>query len=298
MRIIYKKYLLLNLFLLICLNIAYAQSEQFIVGGCGYDKISVINRAGDILWSNPIKSSNCNDIQITEEGNILYADGVGAYLVGRDKKTIWSHLAKSNEEIYSATQQENGEYVLAFGGHPARIVELSKSGHVIKEIELKIDIENVHSQLRQISKKRNGNYIVPVFSEGIIFELDSNGELLRKLNVGGTPFQVNLISNKRWLVGGGDGNSIILVNAKTGETIREIKEFDIKDCTLLFVAEVNYLKNKNILFANWSGHDRDSEAQPIVVEINEKNEIVWSLSKSESLDMISTIYPIEKRHNF
>ncbi len=292
-------YLLLSVVLLCSISkISVGQNDQFIVGGCQLNKIAVINRTGEILWSAPVSNSNCNDVQITKEGNILYSNGVGAYLINRDKELIWSHMAKSNEEIYSATQQKNGEYVLTFSGHPARIIELSKSGDIIKEIKFETGVKSIHSQFRQVSKLDNGNYIVPIIGKGNILELDENGSELRSIYVGGNPFQVNIISKKEWLVAGGDGSFIALINPKSETVTRKIEEADIKDCKLLFVGEGHILKNGNIIFANWSGHDTREIPQPIVAEIDNENKMVWHLNKSKSLNMISSICPIAKKHHF
>lgn len=292
-------YLLLSVVVLCATSsISQAQNEQFIVAGCGLNKVAVINRAGDILWSAPVSNSDCNDAQVTNEGNVLYVNGLGAHLIGRDKKVIWSQMAKANEEIHSAFQQKNGEYVLAFSGHPARIVELSKSGDIVKEVKFETGVENVHSQFRQVSKTKSGNYVVPIVATGVIFELDGDGELLRKIDVGGTPFQVNVISKKEWLVAGGDGNYIATVDVKSGEVVRKFEKSDVEGCRLLFVGEAHVLKNGNVLFANWSGHNRNDEPQPMIAEINDDNELVWSLDRSDLLNIASSVSPIAKKHNF
>ena len=292
-------YLLLSVVLLCSISKnLQGQNDQFIIGGCEFNKVAAINRVGDILWSIPVTNNNCNDVQMTKEGNILYANGIGAYLVGRDKKTIWSHMSNKNEEIYSATQQKNGGYTLTFSGHPARILELSKSGKIIKEIKFETGVKNVHSQFRQVSKLANGNYIVPIIANGNILELDKDGVILRKINVGGNPFQVNILSKKQWLVAAGDASFIALIDVKSGKITKKVGETDIKGCKLLFVGESHKLKNGNIIFTNWSGHNRNDAPQPIIGEINMDNELVWSLNKSKSINMISAISPIAKKYHF
>ena len=49
--------------------------EKLLVSGCGWKQVAILDKkTGEIEWSHPLnKGEDCNDVEITREGNILYA---------------------------------------------------------------------------------------------------------------------------------------------------------------------------------------------------------------------------------
>lgn len=290
-KVVMKKFLLL--FFLVC-SIS-ANSQEYLVAGCGYDRVSVINKQGDVIWSKPVPGSDCNDAEITSDGCILLAYKYGAMLVNRDKKIMWNiEVDYPNEEMYTATQLENGNYLLACCGLPSRIMEVNHDGKIIKELKYDTGIKNVHSQFRQIVRTAKNTYIIPVMGKGVIREISAEGKLLREVKVGGTPFQVNVLKNGNWLIAGGDGGMVIEIVPETAQVVRRIDNSNFKLCKLKFVAECRVLENGNILVANWAGHDRSNQEAPIVLEIDTDNNMVWSLYANSDIYRISTLSLIDK----
>ena len=292
-----KKIFFLTILTLSLFSTCLLAQEQFIIGGCGYNKIAVINKSGDILWDYKVDNSNCNDVEITKEGNILYSNGKGAFLINREKEIIWSYMAKKGEELYSSSQLKNGDYLLACCGTPTRIIELSKSGELMKELTYDTGIKRVHSQIRQISKTAKGHYIIPIMATGTIVELDHDGEEIRKIKVGKNLFQVNTSSKKQWLAAGADGHEYTAIKPSNGEILKKIGRDDIKECQLKFAGEIHALKNGNLVFANWLLHEK-GRTEPVLAEIDSDNKLVWSIYTSKDIHSISSISPIQKKHQF
>lgn len=79
------------------------------------NQVAILDKkTGEIEWSHPLnKGEDCNDVEITREGNILYAYTSGARMITRDQQTVWDFKAKKGEELFTATQLSSGHYMLA-----------------------------------------------------------------------------------------------------------------------------------------------------------------------------------------
>lgn len=258
---------------------AAKKAERLLVGGCAWNKVAVINKTtGQVEWSHEINpGEDCNDVQMTRKGNVLYAYNSGARMISfKDQSVIWDYKAPKGCELYTATEMPDGTFMLAMCGHPARIVTLDKAGNQIGELTFETGIDGVHGQFRQIIKAKNGNYIIPLMGTGEVIELDAKtAEVRRRVNVGGSLFSVKELPNGNWLVSCGDGHKFVEVNPLTLEK-RVVTSGDLTDAKLLFVAEVQPYDNGNILIANWPGHSRDKK-QPRLMEVDPQGKVVWRL---------------------
>ena len=133
-------------------------------------------------------------------------------------------------------------------GSPAQIVFLNKQGEVVKTIPFDPGISNIHDQFRQIVLSRNNTFLIPLMGSGEIAEMDQNGQIFRKVKVGGNLFSVHELKNGNWLVGCGDAHRFIEIEARSGKILREVNSSMLKDVDLLFVAETIRLKNGNTLY--------------------------------------------------
>ena len=70
--------------------------EKLLVSGCGWKQVAILDKkTGEIEWSHPLnKGEDCNDVEITREGNILYAYTSGARMITRDQQTVWDFKAR------------------------------------------------------------------------------------------------------------------------------------------------------------------------------------------------------------
>lgn len=279
---------LLSYLFIIC--VIDLSAQKYLVSGCGYDKISIVDRSGNIFWSYDVPGSDCNDAEITDKGNVLLAYKYGAMLVDIQKNVLWNFKVDyPNEEMYTATQLTNGNFLLACCGLPARIIEIDHECNVINEVVYDTGIKDIHSQFRQIIKTDTGTYIIPIMGNGTVREITSDGKILRELYVGGTPFQTTILNNGNWLVSCGDGHKIVEISPKDGSIKRTIDNNNLYGCKLKFVAECSVMENGNILVANWDGHDVNGDKSPAIIEIDTDNNIVWSLYSSNHLYRISTL---------
>lgn len=284
--------LLMGIFLFSC-----QVQEKLLVGGCGWDKVAIVDKKSNTIeWIHQLqKGDDCNDVEITKAGNVLYAYKGGARLISKSQELIWDFRVENGQELYTATELPSGEYLLGVCANPSRIITLDAKGNKTKELNFDSGIAKVHVQFRQIYPTANNTYLVPLMAKGEVIELNQQSEVIRRIEVGGNPFSVKVLKNGNWLVACGDAHKYVIADPEKQLVKKIVSASDIAGVSLLFVAEVNNYKNGNVLISNWNGHSKD-KTQPKLVEIDSKNRVVWKLEPQDSIKNISAVYTfVEKR---
>lgn len=272
------------------------QAGKFLIAGCGWGKIAVLDKqTGEIEWEHRLnRGDDCNDVELTRRNEILYAYTGGARLVTWNQKIVWDYRVKPGEELFTATELSGGRYLLGICGHPARIVELNRKGEPINEMTFDTGIGRVHNQFRQILKTKRNTYILPLFGTGEVVEINREGKVLKRVKAGGNLFSVKVLRGGSWLVGCGDAHKWVVLDPRRGTVLRTVHSDSLSGVDLLFVAEVCPSGKGHVLVANWNGHSRD-KTQPKLLEVDERNRVVWQLEPSGEIVNISAVFPFRKR---
>ena len=282
-----KQIIFITAILFLC---SCTKKEKLIIGGSGWQQIAIVDKAsGKIEWKHDLAPGDeCNKVEMTPKGHILYAYKQGAKLIDRKHQTIWDFKVNDGEELHYASYF-NGYYVLAICGMPSRIIELDNSGNLMKEIKFLTGIPNVHKQFRQIQKTSDSTYIIPLMGKYKISEMNQEGRFIKSAFSGGTPFSVKVIDNGNWLVSCGEGRVLAEIDPETKGVVSTIGTTDLNWGTLLYVAEAIRYKNGNTLISNWNGYS-DDKSQPLLIEINPLNQIVWRMPFNPEIISVSTVY--------
>jgi len=265
--------------------------EKLLIGGCNWDKLMIVDKkTSAVEWTHQLqKGDDCNDLEVTKAGNILYAYKGGARLITRSQAVIWDFKVEKGQELYTATELPSGEYLLAVCAIPSRIITLNAKGEKVKEQNFDSGITNVHGQFRQILPTKDHTYLIPLMGKGEVIELTQSGVVLRKVIVGGNPFSVKVTPGGNWIIGCGDAHKFVIVDPLTQTVKDNVVSADFSMVSLLFVAEPHPYRNGNVMIANWNGHSKD-KTQAQLVEIDSRNRIVWTLSNTEKDMKISAFY--------
>lgn len=266
---------------------------KLLMSGSGWDEIVIIDKdTKQIEWKHKLEEGQeCNSVDYTPDGNILYSYSQGAKLITKDHKVLWDIPAPEGAEMQTATILKDGNYLLAWCGHPATILEVNKKGEVLSETRYETGIENPHAQFRQVRKNDGGNYLLPLFETSDIREVSPDGNLIKSIKVGGTPFTTLSLPNGNCLVSCGDGHYFMELDPNTGEEIYKVSSID--GARLFFVAGLALSKNGNLFVSNWQGHDKEAENQPQLIELDKNGKMVWSLNDSGTFKFISCVSLIE-----
>ena len=290
---------ILNVYLILLLVVvcnACAVQEKLLIGGCNWDKIAIVDKKSNTVeWIHQLqKGDDCNDVELTKAGNILYAYKGGARLITRSQEVIWDFKVEKGQELYTATQLPTGEYLLAVCANPSRIITLNTNGEKVKEQNFDSGIANVHAQFRQIFPTKDKTYLIPLMGKGDVIELRQSGEVIRRVAVGGNPFSVKVMHDGNWLIACGDAHKYVIVDPARQMVKNSITATDLSKVSLLFVAEPHPYRNGNMMIANWNGHSKD-KTQPKLFEIDSKKRVVWTLLPTLSIENISAFYVYSKK---
>ena len=103
------------------------KTEKLLLGGSGWNKIVIIDKESkQIEWEHPLQEGwECNSVAATPDGNILFSYGKGAKTINRNHQEIWNITVPDGCEMQTARVLSDGNYLLAWTGHPAVIMEVS-----------------------------------------------------------------------------------------------------------------------------------------------------------------------------
>lgn len=291
------KYLLPVIGLFLCTALQAKKSKPYLLlGGSGWNEVALLDKSAQrLVWSYPIGSGHeCNCVDMTERGEVLFAYRSGARLVvPADNRVVWDFKAPEKSELHTARVLPDGGFLLAWCGFPAMIVELDKAGRVRKEIRFETGTKSLHGQFRQVTKLKNGHYLVPLMSQGSVLELDGNGTEIRRVKTGGGPFSVAVSRNGHWWVSAGDGHFLAEVDPVSGQVISRIGPSDVEGVTFQFVGETAP-DGANLYIANWLGHSKDKTARKLV-EIDADRRMVWSVDDEVAIPNVSSVRPVSKK---
>lgn len=272
---------------------SHAKTTKLLLGGSGWNKIVIIDKdTKKIEWEHPLEAGQeCNSVAFTKEGNILYSYSKGAKLITKDHKELWSIPAPNGAEMQTAAILKNGNYLLAWCGHPATILEVDKKGKVLSKTEYETGIETPHAQFRQVRKNSRGNYMMPLFATSDVREISPAGKLLKSVKVGGTPFTTAALPNGNYLVACGDGHSYLELNFDTENVVRKVNANDVEGASFFFVAGILPTAAGGEYICNWQGHGGDaaSDKLPQLIEVDKNGKMIWSLNDNATFGMISAI---------
>src|SRR6185295_1091853 len=125
------------------------------------------------------------DAHVLPNGNILFQQGWTRIVeMTPDKKTVWEYDAgkmNGNEgrrvEVHAFQRLDNGWTMIAESG-TARIIEVDKAGKLHREVKLKVNNPNPHSDTRLVRKIVNDHYLVAQESDGFVREYDAAGKIV------------------------------------------------------------------------------------------------------------------------
>lgn len=271
------------------------KAEKLLIAGCGWDRIAVMDKqTRQLEWVHCLnRGDDCNDVELTRGNEILYAYTGGARLVTWEQKVVWDYKVGVGEELFTATELSRGHYLLGICGNPTRIVELDGKGEVTDEFTFETGIDRVHHQFRQILKTKRNTYIIPLFGCGDVVEINREGKILKRVKAGGNLFSVKLLRGGIWLVGCGDAHKWVEIDSRRETVVHTVHSDSLPGISLLFVAEVCPYANGHRLVANWNGHSGD-KMQPRLLEVDERNRVVWQLGHTGEIGNISAVFPFRK----
>ena len=251
--------------------------RKVLIGDYSAKALALVNEKGDIEWQTPIR--NIHDAAKLPNGNILFqTDWTEIVEMTPDHKIVWKYdAAKQNGnegkrvEVHAFQRLATGHTMIVESG-PARIIEVDADGKIHKQVALKVEHQNPHTDTRLVRKLDNGNYLVAHEGDNkVVREYDGDGKIVWEYKTGTKVYSAIRLKNGNTLIGMGDGHRVIEVN-KDGKTVWSVEEKELPGITLAWVTMVVRLSNGNTLIVNCHG----GENNPQLVEVDPDKKVVWT----------------------
>jgi hypothetical protein len=276
--------------LCILLSIVAADGRKVLAADKG--KVAIVDASGNVEWEYPTKAE-VHDLWMLPNGNVLLPLGPATIAeVTSEKKIAWKYDCKHKPgykgriEVHAFQPLDDGKVMIAESGN-ARIVEVDRSGTILKEVALKVDNPNPHRDTRLARKLPSGNYLVCHEADGAVREYDPAGKVVweYKLDLGGRPrspghgveghgveiYGAIRLKNGNTLVAGGNNNRVLEVNP-AGEIVWKIDHDELPNVRLAWVTQLHALPNGNVIVGNCHA----GENNPQMFEVTREKKIVWT----------------------
>ena len=283
----------LTLVALLTITLRPALAEhRLLVQGNG--KLAILEADGSVEWEMPW--GPIHDVHVLANGHIMVQQGAAkvAEIDPDTKQVVWSYdsaTANGNAgrkvEVHAFQPLENDRVMIAESGR-GRIIEVDRSGKLLKEIRLKIDNPHPHTDTRLARKLASGNYLVCHEGDAAVREYNGSGQVVwdykvpmfgRKPKPGHGPeafgnkcFAAVRLSDGNTLISTGNGHSVIEVTPDK-QIIWEVHQHDLhRDLKLAWVTTLEILPSGNYLIGNCHA----GPGQPLVFELEPKSkQVVW-----------------------
>lgn len=255
-------------------------------------RLAIVGSDGKLEWE--FKVGAIHDAWVLPNGNVLLQQGWTKILeVTPDKRIAWEYDSarmNGNEgkrvEVHAFQRLNDGSTMIAESG-PGRIIEVDKEGKIRREIKLKLNKPNAHSDTRLVRKITNGNYLVAHENDGFVREYDSAGKIVWEFEVplfgkqpkgghgpesfGNAVFSASRLPNGNTLIGAGNGHSVLEVTPQK-KIVWQIEQNDLPGITLAWVTRVERLPNGNTIIGNCHAGPEN----PQIIEITPEKKVVWT----------------------
>ncbi|MFN3651332.1 MAG: PQQ-binding-like beta-propeller repeat protein [Armatimonadota bacterium] len=256
-------------------------------------RIAMLADDGSVAWEHPVR--DIHDLHLLRNGNVLFQSSF-TQLLEVDPRTgqkVWEYDAgrmNGNEgrkvEVHAFQRLRDGVTMVVESG-PARILEVDRDGKVLKELKLKVENPNSHSDTRLARKLRSGNYLVAHERDGAVREYGPDGAVVWEYAVplfgkeprgghgpeawGNQVFAAVRLPNGNTLVSTGNGHSILEVTPDK-QIVWSLNQNDLPGITLAWVTTLQVLPNGNIVFGNCHAGPQN----PQIIEVTRDKKVVWS----------------------
>lgn len=255
-------------------------------------RLAIVAPDGSLEWETKVGA--IHDAHVLPGGNILFQQGWTRIVeMTPDKTVVWEYdAAKRNGnagkrvEVHAFQRLPDGLTMIAESG-TARILEVDRAGEIRREIKLRVNRPNAHSDTRLVRKTDAGTYLVAHESDGAVREYDREGKVIWEYDVplfgqerkpghgpeafGNSIFSAVRLPNGNTLIGGGNGHCVLEVNPAK-EIVWKITQRELPGIVLAWVTRVERTADGNTRFGNCHA----GPGQPQFIEVTPAKQVVWT----------------------
>lgn len=275
-----------------CLSAADPVQHRFIAADSSRKLLAIVGKDGSTEWQRKI--GPLHDLHVLPNGNVLCQD-TWTHVLEVDPKTdetVWEYEAKDDPanagrrlEVHAFQRLKDGRTMIVESG-PARILEISAAGNIVKNIPMKVAAPHPHRDTRLVRKLENGHYLVCHEGDGVVREYSSTGRVVWEYEVplfgrdranghgveafGNQCYTALRLKNGNTLISTGNGHSVIEVTA-AGQVVWSLHQNDLPGIQLAWVTSLQLLPNGHILINNCHAGPEN----PQIIEVDRDKNVIW-----------------------
>lgn len=212
-------------------------------------------RDGRIVWEHDAPLSN--DIQLLEDGHLLFSTGTGILELDADGREVLRYDAPCH---VFACQRLPGKRTLVGECETGRLLELDANGRTVKRIQLlpRGVKDGGMAFMRNARKLSGGHYLVTHYGDQKLTEYDARGRVVRSVGLPGGPHSVQELPDGHVLVSlaDKDRNPRIVELDEDWDIVWTLSNEDLPGAPLRFCSGFQYIEGQGLYLTNWLGHQR------------------------------------------
>jgi hypothetical protein len=250
--------------------------RRVLAGDYNSKRIGIVGKDGTLEWEYPIR--DIHDAWALPNGNLLFQPSWTEILeMNPEHKVVWRYdaaKANGNEgrkvEVHSFQRLDDGNTMIAESG-PGRIIEVDRSGKLVKEVKVKVSKPDSHRDTRLVRKLPNGNYLAAQEGDMTVREYNDKGDVVWEYPINTQVFSAVRLPNGNTLMGAGSASKVVEVDSK-GKEVWSVGKNELPGITLAWVTMVERLPNGNTTIVNChAGPDN-----PQIIEVTPEKKVVWT----------------------
>ncbi|MGZ4962510.1 MAG: YncE family protein [Limisphaerales bacterium] len=249
--------------------------------------VFIVSAEGKVQWEYKT-GGHCNELWVLPNGNLLFNTGHAIKEITPAKEVVFDYESKS--EIYAAQRLANGNTFIG-ECNAGRLIEVTPALKIVKEIRLLPEgKDGGHPYMRNARKLADGHYLVCLYADQIVKELDADGKLVHDIPANGSPHSAIRLPNGNTLIATGDyhGTPKVFEVDKNDKVVWSVKDGDLPGIKFYFMAGLQRLPNGNTVFTDWLGHGHFGAA-PHLIEVTPDKKVVWTFADHKTMRTISSV---------
>ena len=303
MKILFQiSFLLLSYGLSSQLKAAEMKPHPYEMIVCDYVQFELykINKKGEITWEHK-PQGKVWDFVLTKDQEIIYPIITGpreVRCIDFQHQIKWSWpYAKQYREIINITQTKS--QIIVSGQKPSEAISISPNGKVIATLDIPTKFHSHHGELGNVYPIENNHYLVQLWGEGSVLEVDQEGKetwryQVPKYGAGKHPVgcvqDVIRLPNGNTLIACGTQARIIEVTPEKN-IVWQLTKDDYPELNLTNACSLQLLHDGSIFVTNFLRGNTGKGAHAFI--LSKDRTITWTYNDHKNIKAASRIWAIE-----
>lgn len=244
-----------------------------ILCGCS-GRLERFDANGNLVWTFSHEIGNMSDVQLLENGNLLYADADSVIEVTPDCKVAFKFVAEDqrSDSTFTATRLADGNTLIGWNTKNC-LIFVNPAGEIVKTIPCQFeDAPNSHHNMRMARPTAKGTFLVAHKRKGTIAEYDADGKVLRAMAVPGKEcYGVLALPNDQVL--GSFLDALVLFDV-AGKEVWRCSIEDLAPLSISCMCGLQVRENGNIVVGNYACNHGETHTS-CMFEITRDKKVVW-----------------------